>query len=424
MKRRFWIALTIAWAPASPLRAQYMTMTDSLLDRLTREALHANAGLSAAMSRARAVDARIRPAGSLADPTVMVGVMDLTLPQFAFRQSDFTEIDIQAEQSFPWPGTLSARARSAAGLAQAARAEVHDRERDVTMRVAEIYFQLRYAVTARASLVHQRDVLASTVDAALTRYTIGEAPQSDALQARTVLARLDADAATLVGEEASLRAQLRRIRNVRDADSLEIPPITLDEPTMMAHGMPEPWSAPLAPAPDDPRLVASRARAMAATDMVAAERLGGRPEFTVTARYGARPLGADFASAFVGVRIPLWSGRKQKELINSAAADADAARADVAESEAALRSEIDQMMAVAAAGHQRLVILVDRVLPSATAAVDAALRGYRLGQAKISDVLSAQDAEYHARLETALAVTDHLNHLVMLGQLAGKGAAQ
>jgi outer membrane protein, heavy metal efflux system len=424
MKKRIWIGLMFAAAWSSPLRAQQMKMTDSMLDRLTREALHANAGLSAASSRARASDARIRPAGTLADPTVMVGVMDLTLPNFAFRQSDFTEIDVQAEQAFPWPGTLAARARSAAGLAQAAQADLRDRKRDVTLRVAEIYYQLRYTLTARASLVRQRTVLAGIVDAALTRYSIGEAPQSDALQARTVLARLDVDAAMLAGDEASLRSQLRRVRNVAGTDSLNILPITPDEPSMMAHGMSEPWSAPLAPAPDDPRLIASRGRATAATEMVEAERLGGRPEFTITARYGARPLGADFASAFVGVRIPLWSGRKQKQVINAAAADADAARADVAESEAALRSDIEQMTAVAAAGHERLVILVDRVLPSATAAVDAALRGYRLGQAKISDVLSAQDAEYRARLEVVLAVTDHLNHLVMLGQLARQGAVQ
>ena len=298
MKRQFLIGLVFAAGLLSPLRAQQMAMADSLLDRLTREALRANAGLSAASSRARAFDARIRPAGSLADPTVMVGVMDLTLPHFAFRQSDFTEIDLQAEQAFPWPGTLSARMRSASGLAEAAHADLRDKERDVALRVAEIYYQLRYAVTARASLARQRTVLAGIVDAALTRYSIGEAPQSDALQARTVLARLDVDAATLTGEEASLRSQLRRVRNVPGTDSLSILTITADEPAMMAHGMSEPWSATLVPAPDDPRLVASRARATAATEMIAAERLGGRPEFTITARYGARPLGADFASAF------------------------------------------------------------------------------------------------------------------------------
>jgi cobalt-zinc-cadmium efflux system outer membrane protein len=424
MHNRFWNGVAVLALCAAPLRAQQMTMTDSLLARLTREALQANAGLAAASSRAQALGARIRPAGTLADPTVMVGVMDLTLPQFAFRQSDFTEIDVQAEQVFPWPGTLSARARGASGFAQAAQADLHDRERDVTMRVAAIYYQLRYTVTARASLVHQRDVLSGTVDAALTRYTIGEAPQSDALQARTVLARLDADAATLAGDEGSLRSQLRRLRNVRGADSIDIPPIAPHESMMMAHMMSEPWTTLPAPAPDDPRLVASRARATAATDLVEAERLGGRPEFTVTARYGARPLGADFASAFVGVRIPLWSGRKQSALVNAATADATAARADVADAEAALRSEIEEMTAVARAGHERLVILVDRVMPSATAAVEAALRSYRLGQASISAVLSAQDAEYRTRLEMALAATDHLNHLVMLGQLARQGAAQ
>lgn len=424
MKHYIWIGLAFTAACTTSLCAQRTAMPDSLLDRLTREALHASPGLAAASSRARALDARIRPAGTLADPNVMVGVMDLTLPHFAFRQSDFTEIDLQVEQAFPWPGTLSARTRSAASLAQAALADVHDRERDMTLRVADIYYQLRYVVTARASLARQRDVLASTVDAALSRYATGAAPQSDALQARTVLAHLDVDAATLAGDDASLRAQLRRARAVRGTDSLDIRPIAPDEPAMMAHAMAEPWSAPLAPAPDDPRLVASRARASSATVMVEAERLGGRPEFTVTARYGARPLGADFASAFVGVRVPLWSGRKQQQLIKSAAADADAAHADVADAEATLRADIEQMTAVAAAGHERLVILVDRVLPSATAAVDAALRGYRLGQANITAVLSAQDADYRARLETSLAVTDHLNHLVMLGQLVWQGAAQ
>lgn len=424
MFNRIWNGVAIIAACASPLRAQHMVVTDSLLERLTREALHASPELAATASRARALDARIRPAGALPDPNVTVGVMDLTLPRFAFRQSDFTEVDFQAEQAFPWPGTLSARTRSASGLAQAAQADLHDRERDVTLRVAEIYYQLRYTVIARASIVHQRGVLAGTVDAALTRYTVGEAPQSDALQARTALARLDVDAAILVGDEATLRSRLRRIRNVRGTDSIDVSPITPDEPTTMAHAMAEPWSAPMAPAPDDPRLVVSRARAAAATDMVQAERLGGRPEFTVTARYGARSLGADFASAFVGVRIPLWSGRKQQQLIAAATADADAARADVAEAEAALRSEIEQMTAVAAAGHERLVILVDRVLPSAAAAVDAALRGYRLGQANITAVLSAQDAEYRARLEIALAVTDHLNHLVMLGQLTRREITQ
>ena len=74
--------------------------------------------------------------------------------------------------------------------------------------------------------------------------------------------------------------------------------------------------------PDHPRLAARRAAVEAAEQTARVEQLAARPDFTITGRYGARPLGSDFFSAFVGVRLPLWSGRKQGRL-------AEAARADV-----------------------------------------------------------------------------------------------
>src|SRR5713101_5951129 len=54
----------------------------------------------------RAATLRIRPAGSLPDPMLTVGVMDLVLPHFEFNQSDFTEADVELSQEIPWPGSL------------------------------------------------------------------------------------------------------------------------------------------------------------------------------------------------------------------------------------------------------------------------------------------------------------------------------
>ena len=54
---------------------------------------------------ARAAAVRVRSAGALPDPMLERGVMNLTLPRFAFRESDFTEVDVQLSQEFPWPGT-------------------------------------------------------------------------------------------------------------------------------------------------------------------------------------------------------------------------------------------------------------------------------------------------------------------------------
>jgi cobalt-zinc-cadmium efflux system outer membrane protein len=76
----------------SRIAGQTTPGADSLLARLTAEALAANPSLEATRANARAALARIPPAGALPDPMLSVGVMNLTLPRFAFHESDFTEV--------------------------------------------------------------------------------------------------------------------------------------------------------------------------------------------------------------------------------------------------------------------------------------------------------------------------------------------
>jgi outer membrane protein TolC len=102
--------------------------------------------------------------------------------------------------------------------------------------------------------------------------------------------------------------------------------------------------AALAPVNDTttehPRLMVRRAALEAADQSARVEALGARPDFTVMTRYGARPLGADFFSAFVGIRLPLFAGRKQSRQAEAARAEADAARASLAEAQASLAADL------------------------------------------------------------------------------------
>ena len=130
-------ALALGIAVASPLRAQSLPVTDTLLTRLTSEALAGNPAIAAERALTRAAAARVRPAGALPDPTVEVGVMDLTLPDFAFRESDFTEVDFELSQEFPWPGSRGAQTGVAQAGARAREAEVGAQRREVAVRLAE-----------------------------------------------------------------------------------------------------------------------------------------------------------------------------------------------------------------------------------------------------------------------------------------------
>ncbi|MBA3659995.1 MAG: TolC family protein [Gemmatimonadales bacterium] len=404
----------------SPVRAaaQASPAGDTTLARITAEAIAANPSLSASRAVARAAAARVRPAGSLPDPMLSIGVMDLTLPRFGFHESDFTEVDVELGQEFPWPGTLGARTRAAQAGARARAADVSVRRREVILRTAELYYRLKYVVTARETLLQQRMLLATAVEISTTRYATASAPQSDPLQARVALARLDTEEAELVAQEAKLRAELKALRKASGADGMRIEPLRPDAVPAGVHAQ---GDSSLAAAPDSlpnhPRLAARRAAVEAAEQTARVEQLAGRPDFTVTSRYGARPLGSDFFSAFVGVRLPVWSGRKQGRLAEAARAEADAARAAEAQETAALNADLRSTLADVQSGATRLRLLTGQVIPAAQATVDATLRGYRVGQVEFLTVLAAEDSRYRAELDAALVAAEHLTHLVMLQQL-------
>src|SRR5256885_3034004 len=130
----------------------------------------------------RAATLRTRPAGSLPDPMLTIGVTDLVLPHFEFNQSDFTEADVELSQEIPWPGSLGARSGVMRAAATGARAEEGTVRRDLTTTMAVAYYRLGYTVTAVATLRHQRWLLDPAVQLSTTRYATGVAPQSDPLQ--------------------------------------------------------------------------------------------------------------------------------------------------------------------------------------------------------------------------------------------------
>jgi outer membrane protein TolC len=134
-------------------------------------------------------------------------------------------------------------------------------------------------------------------------------------------------------------------------------------------------------------------------------------------RYGARPIASDFFSAFIGLRLPLYAGRKQHRLADAARAELEASRAALVEERAALEEKIQTTLAQIRSGAARLRLLTGQVVPASQATVDATLRSYRVGQVEFLTVLAAEDALYRARLDAARVAADHLTHLVMLEQL-------
>lgn len=404
--------------PVTVVAAQ--AVQDTLLARLTIEALAANPSLRQAAAARRAADARVPAAGALPDPVLTLGVTNLTLPRFAFRESDFTEVDVELTQELPWPGTLRARTEASRAEARMAGAEREARAREVVVHVAELYHELQYTATALEELQRQQRLLTAAVEVSTARYAATTAPQVDPLQARAALGRLEAEEAALHGRRAAHKAALQALRGRAEDEEIAVPPL-------------DARSAPIAP-PDaerahsaldaHPHLTGRRAAVEAAERTARAEQLLARPDFLLLTRYGARPLGSDFFSAGVGIRLPVWAGRKQRALAAAARTDAEAARARVDEARIELLAEAVRLRAEERRLQTQQRLLHDRIVPASRAAAEASLRGYRAGEVDFATVLTAQDALYRAELDAARVTTDRLVLSVRAAQLHGVESAR
>src|SRR5437879_5798839 len=227
-------------AGAGPAHAQDSATVagDSVLQSLVAEALARNPTVAQRQAAVRAATLRIRPAGSLPDPMLTLGVMDLVLPHFEFNQSDFTEADVELSQEIPWPGSLGARSGVMRAAAAGARAEQGTVRRDLTTSMAVAYYRLGYAVTALGTLRHQRELLEAAVQLSTTRYATGAAPQSDPLQAKLARDRLRSEEFALESERVAALAAVNALRNRAPGDSVTVP--SIDPSALRAGGAPQP----------------------------------------------------------------------------------------------------------------------------------------------------------------------------------------
>src|SRR3989475_3112046 len=210
---------------AGPARGQGSAPValDSGLQSLVAEAIARNPTMAQRQAAVRAATLRIRPAGTLPDPMLTIGVTDLVMPHFEFNQSDFTEADVELSQEIPWPGSLGARSGVMRAAATGARAEEGTVRRDLTTTMAVAYYRLGYTVTALETLRHQRELLEAAVQLSTTRYATGAAPQSDPLQAKLARDRLRSEEFALESERVAALAGVNALRNRAPGDSVPVP---------------------------------------------------------------------------------------------------------------------------------------------------------------------------------------------------------
>lgn len=393
MKRQCLVAFLVFAFVNMNVHAEAVPPDPLTLDWTVREVLRVYPEVGAKHRALDAAQARVAPAGALADPSV--GVMWDRARSGADRETMF-----ELSQPLPFPGKRRLRTDVARQDAAAAEVELFAHHLEVQAQAQKAYLGYWAAAERTRILQDQRRLFAAYAPAVRARGVRNlAAPRDLAID----VARLDADIARAQQQYAAARMQL----NVLLARPVAAP--------LPPAGAPEAIAVPALDAllaHADTALASREAR----TRLARAEaqwRLARReraPDFTVFGRYTAAENGVDDRVRLgLSMNLPLWAARKQAAEVTAAGAERARWQEQQRATAQAVLRDIQIRFDALQAERTALEVIERDVLPRTAQLVQIATGAYQSGRADVLQFLEAREREYAARLdalERRIAVTE------------------
>lgn len=406
------LALTRAQgAEQSPPVGLASSQTPLGADEFTEAVLAHNESLEAMRQSVLAAVAQIKPAGSLEDPMLSVSSAPRT-----FGSTSGPTGDVEVSQALPWWGTLDARKQVAQTEAEAAD---HDLKA----------LRLRLTATARGAFadwafVHQaleintanQAVLAELRNIAKVRYTNGQAPQQDVLQADVERALLKQQRFEFERDQSTVQARMNAL--------LELSP---QAPVVPAGELPAPINLPAEEILADralthhPQLEELQAREDTAEAQISLQEKERYPKFRLSAGYNnmwsdpaMRPM------VGVSITVPVDQG-KYRAAIDAARAQARRAASTLKDQRASVLAELAADYAAVQEVVQSLALYRDELVPLARATLQVSRTDYGSGRGDFLNVLTAEKHRLDTELGLARVKSEYYRRLAELDRASGGG---
>ncbi len=347
-----------------------------------------NPRLAAALAVADASAARVPGAGLPPDPSLQVGVMNLSLPSLSANMPSAMAPQIQLMQMLPTPGKLGLSKQIARDSASMAGADARETWWEVRSSAAMAFYDVYAADRQLAVMQKTVRLLEDFRKVAQAMYASGEGRQSDVLRAGVEVAKMQAEITRMQAMRTAAVAKLNAALD-RPAESV-VPAVALPALPAAVPGLDT-----LAAWADSTRPMLAKGRT--AIDQARAQSQLARkeiwPDLSVGLAYGQRPgeMGTErMASAMVGFTIPVFAGSRQLKMREEAAAMSRMATADLGEMRAQVRSRLGEITADLERDRTLVALYRSQVLPQAQANVQSVLSSYRVGQVDFMTLVDAQ----------------------------------
>jgi outer membrane protein, heavy metal efflux system len=391
--------------------------TVTTLSQLVKEAEENNPQVLAARREWQAAAQVPTQVATLPDPEVMVQHMTAgsPLPFSDFNTVEMTNLAFGISQSIPYPGKLRLRGEIARRKADTLRQQADAVRRYIIEEVKGAYFRMGYVQQTLSILTKDGQLLDQIEKIAEARYRTGQGNQQDVLKAQLQQTKLLRDATQYRQQMQSLQAQLKQLLN-RPQDSADIVTEKLTE-------TPLPYSSDdllAAVRTGNPEVGAQHEMVQDRSLQVELARKDFYPDFNV--QYMYEHTSARFPERYflsVGVKLPIFRGRRQRPEVAEAAEQLNGARRAYEAQVQQTYFEVRDQYLVADSSSKVLRIYRDGLIPQATATFHAGLAAYQSAQQDFQTLLDSFLDVFNLDVEYWRALAEHETALARLEQLTG-----
>ena len=359
--------------------------------------------------------------GSMPDPMLIVAVQNFRVDQPSLTSSPMSGIEIALKQDIPFPGKLGRRSAVATEAARVAERGIEEKRVMIALRVREAYWRLHFAEASESIAIRNEKVLETLANTVLNRFSVGQAAQQDALQARVAHTRMHAT--VLERREAvesakhALNGAIGREPDTGVAATEEPTPESVNDEraTLLAKARAQ-----------NPTLLAHRAEVVVSEQSLRLAKYDRWPDFQLGAGYRIRGVvpgdpsnGADMFGVTFGMTLPVWMASKQNARVRQAKEELEAARASVEDSALDVATELERTLDALERLNQEIELYTKEVGSQSRQALDASISDYQVGRVGFVSVLQNWQVELEVELTVVRLLSEREERLAEFQALVG-----
>lgn len=409
-------------AYAQPLETIAIPLTQN---EAVRIALRDNPNLAQIRSRFAALSEVPTQVGTLPDPTINLNAMNFPTNSFDRDQEAMTQLQLGFSQMIPFPGKLSLKKEAADYEARAAEHTVEEVTQQLRRNVTTKWWQVLYLDRAIDTVLKNQALLRQFITVAKTKYETGKGLQQDVLLSQLELSKL-------LDQEIQIRA-LRRSHAIAlnilmdrlPTEQIVLPAsVSVAMPSLADEGILHDRARDIRA-----RLMQMKSQVSSAESRLKLAKRDLYPDFMVGMTYGDRtgmnplPRGGDredFASLMVGIKVPLYAGRKQKKAIAQRRNELDLHRHALRDEQGKVLAEVSEAVTDYEQARDQFSLFESGIIPQAEQTVSSMLAGYQVNEVDFLNLVRSQITLFNYELQYWKALSDANQALARLNAAVGE----